>query len=485
MSSSNSEAFEYDFIVVGGGTADLVVTARLVEDPNIHVLVIEAGADLSEDFRGYLNGRAVKHPQGRALGGPSAVNAEAWVPPSAAVSHTLTLPDPDTATYLGLEWVDEQVEGENGLVQVSFLGMLDHEMTGDPFSGKFVGGYGNPCSVDPASKTRSYFVSAYLSPVRKQGNLKVMTDTPVQCIIFDAAGADHTMRGMEILQDGKFIVITAKKEVILAAGCFQSPKLFELSGIGNSRLLESLGTPVVVDNPNAGENLQDHLMTGISFEVKEVVEARDPMVRQEPDAIQTAMKIFMAMIDSDVKDGKQEQDELIDQNMSPNEGSGALFMILAQANWHGNPPHLENFATLGVIQTYPMSRDSVHITSKDLSEPPKIESTYLSHPLDIEVYGRHIYFFQALAKTEPLTSYLKPDGKRNHPTAFLKSLNDAKEYYKGGVVNERLAVYGTKNLRIVDASVMPLIQRGNCQTSVYAVAERAADLIKLDHGLKV
>lgn len=180
-------------------------------------------------------------------------------------------------------------------------------------------------------------------------------------------------------------------------------------------------------------------------------------------------------------------------------------MILAQANWHDNPAQLENFTTLGVIQTHPMSRGSVHITSKDILQPPRIENNYFSHPLDIEVYARHILFLQTLAKTEPLASYLKPNGKRNHPTAFLKDLEDAKEYAratsvtgyhysgtcamlprdKGGFVSERLLVYGTKNLRVVDASIMPLIQRGNCQTSVYAVAERAADLIKMDHGLKV
>lgn len=212
-----------------------------------------------------------------------------------------------------------------------------------------------------------------------------------------------------------------------------------------------------------GENLQDHLMTGISFEVKGGVKTRDPMIRRESEAIQVAMKMYaeekkgqlclagigshayMPMVDSDTKDGKQEQDELIDHFLTvdddpvfkehvrsllknTDEGSGALFMILAQANWHGNPPQLENFATLGVIQTHPMSRGSVHIASKDVSDPPKIESNYLSHPLDIEVYARHILFLQTLAKTEPLASYLKPGGKRNHPTAFLKNLDDAKEY---------------------------------------------------------
>ncbi|CZR52186.1 related to alcohol oxidase, partial [Phialocephala subalpina] len=476
--------------------------------------VIEAGPDPSEDFRvntpamwpslggsdKHLNGREVKHPQGRALGGSSAINAEAWIPPSAAVvdaweqmgnpswnwltlapyyrkSHTLVLLDAWTSTHLA--WNDT-------------FKTLNHEITGDPFSGQSTGGYSNPSSVDPASKTRSYSVSGYLKPVRKRGSLKAMTGTPAQRIVFEAAGENHTARGVEVLQDGKPIIITAKKEVILAAGCFRSPKLLELSGIGSSQLLGSLNVPLLVDNPNVGENLQDHLMTGISFEVKEGIEAKDPLIRQEPDAIQTALKMyaeekkgqlclagigshgFMPLLDSESGDGKQEQDELIDQYIS--EGDDPVFKEhVRELAWQSSTtrelcdswrhPNTPNVPWLGA----PCFQRRLG--------PPKIGSNYLPHPLDLEVYARHILFLQTLAKTEPSASYLKPDGKRNYPTAFLKNLDDAKEYArptsvpgyhysgmcailprdKGGVVNERFLVHGTKNLRVVDASIMPLI----------------------------
>lgn len=302
------------------------------------------------------------------LGGSSAINAEAWIPPSAAVvdawesmgnpgwnwstlapyyrkSHTLILPDPEISAHLGLRWVDEQVKGKNGPVQVSFLGVaedpmskawndsfknLQHEMIGDPFSGRYTGGYSNPSSVSPTSKTRSYAVSAYLEQVRKQNNLTVMTETAALRIIFDTVENSHTAQGVEIMQDGKPIVITARKEVVLATGTLQSPKLLELSGIGSRSILNSLNVHVSIDNPNVGENLQDHLMTGISFEVKEGVRTRDPMVRKEPDAIKSAMNMyaeekkgqlclasigshaFMPMVDSGSIDGEKVQDALID-----------------------------------------------------------------------------------------------------------------------------------------------------------------------------
>ena len=131
---------------------------------------------------------------------------------------------------------------------------------------------------------------------------------------------------------------------------------------------------------------------------------------------------------------------------------------------------------------------------------PRIDPRYLSHALDLEIFARHLCYIETIAGTEPLASLLKPNGKRNAPKAYVKSLDAAKEYAqlaamsnwhsvgtcamlpreKGGVVDERLVVYGTRNLRVVDASIIPIISQANTQSTVYAVAERAADLIKAD-----
>lgn len=139
-----------------------------------------------------------------------------------------------------------------------------------------------------------------------------------------------------------------------------------------------------------------------------------------------------------------------------------------------------------------------HIVSNKSSDAPNIDPRYLSHPLDLELLARHVQFLERLARSPPLSDYIKPNGKRNHSTAHVEDLAAAKDYVRttamstyhpagtcamlprneGGVVDHRLIVYGTENVRVVDASMMPLIPRSNLQSTVYAVAERAADLIK-------
>ena len=188
-------------------------------------------------------------------------------------------------------------------------------------------------------------------------------------------------------------------------------------------------------------------------------------------------------------------------------GPGTVF--LSQVNLHeagksfvGSQFLPGNFVSLGCLQSHPFSRGSAHITSADADAPPRIDPRYLSHPADLEILARHVRALDTQLRTAaPLAALLKPDGRRNHPDAFKvggSDLEGAKKYVrdtavtayhscgtaamlprdKGGVVDPQLVVYGTENLRVVDASIFPLIPRGNILSSVYAVAERAADIIK-------
>lgn len=185
-----------------------------------------------------------------------------------------------------------------------------------------------------------------------------------------------------------------------------------------------------------------------------------------------------------------------------------MFMFLAQANLHETSgksfvgAHLlpENYLSLGIIQSLPFSRGTAHISSANPSDQQIIDPQYFSHPLDIEVMARNLLDVEKLHKAEALARYLKPKGKRNHPDSFITDLESAKKYLrdtvttayhscgtasmlpegKGGVVNEKLLVYDTTNLRVCDASIFPLIPRANIMSTVYAVAEKAADIIKGD-----
>lgn len=366
--------------------------------------------------------------------------------------------------------------------------------------------------------------------------MRILTGAITEKILFTKTGSGAVKAtGVQVLVDGKQETFTPNKEIILAAGAFNTPKLLEISGIGGKALLEKHGIPVVVDNPAVGENLQDHLMTGISYEVVDGIVTGDPLMRQEPEALAQAQKLYFEQkagpftmggiqshaymptpdasglldrLPGPLRPEDAEQYELVRSILdSPNGSSAGWFMFLAQANLHeggksfvGTQLHPENFASLGCAQSHPFSRGSTHISSADVDAMPEIDPRYFSHPADLEIMARHVQALdQKLRPSAELAPYFKPDGKRNHPDSFkLQDLEGAKKYVldtataayhacgsaamlpreKGGVVDSKLVVYGTENLRIVDASIFPLIPRGNILSSVYAVAEKAADIIK-------
>ena len=471
--------------------------------------------------------------------------------------YTLSVPDEATSQHLGLDYITDTDKAARGPIQVCYPGVLHdplskawvdtfkgmkHGLSGNPFSCKSVGGYSNAATVDNSTKTRSYAATAYYAPASQRTNLSVITGAQVEKIGLAQGDGNTIANAVYFNREGESLKVAVRKEVILAAGAFHSPKILELSGIGNPQILTPLDIPVVINNENVGENLQDHLMTGISFEANDGVITGDSLMRQEPEAIAAAIEMYQnykagpmtvggiashAFMptpgSSPVSDMESELQNLLQQYPSdaknqlqydavceilraPDEGTGALFMFLGQANLHNNgnaKDYLQNlqpgsFLSLGACQAHVFSRGTSHIVSNKLSDAPNIDPRYLSHPLDLEILARHVQFLERLARSPPLTDYIKTNGKRNHFTAYVEDLAAAKDYVRttalstyhpagtcamlprseGGVVDNRLIVYGTSNLRVVDASIMPLIPRSNLQSTVYAVAERAADLIK-------
>ncbi|KAJ8126808.1 hypothetical protein O1611_g6832 [Lasiodiplodia mahajangana] len=319
----------YDYVVVGGGTAGLVVAARLTEDADVRVLVIEAGADKRSDpsletpglvagayaddrfiwpFQSTpqpeLHGRHLRQDTGKVLGGssltnfmmamfPSRKNLDTWSkmgnkgwsyndlapyfqkfstshPPSKAIRETLG----------GLGYYQEDMTG-NGPIQLSFddqysvmnekwfqtFAHLGLEMKTDPRTGKAIGAFQNSSTIESGKNTRSSSVTAYYTDeIAKRPNLKVLLETTVQKITTETRDGLVVATGVEVKdKEGKVTTITAKNEVVLAAGTVRTPQLLELSGIGDRDLLESLGINVLIDNPNVGEHMQDHLMTSQQF----------------------------------------------------------------------------------------------------------------------------------------------------------------------------------------------------------------------------
>ncbi|PLB48145.1 glucose-methanol-choline oxidoreductase [Aspergillus steynii IBT 23096] len=592
-----------DYVIVGGGTAGLTLAARLSENSTKSIVVLEAGRNLLEDPRvnipalwttlmgseadwqlqtvpqAALGDRVIKEPQGKLLGGSSGINGQAFIAPSQAgidawskmgakswtweklhpyykKSYTVQLPDDATKAHIGIDWLDQSSNGTSGPLKVSFPAVIQdplcrawvdtfkatgHGITADPFSGKSTGGYSNLAAVDSETKTRSYAASAYGRPAMERPNVHIITEALVQRILFnESEGPNVTASGIEALVQGQIRTVNANTEVIVCAGALNSPKLLELSGIGNEEILRQHNIPAVVHNPNVGENLQDHLMSGISFEVVDGVVTGDPLLRQKPEAVQAAMQLytehkagpmtiggvqsssFMPLVDfqnphdssamkkyldgflSDPSNRDQAIREILEQPDAP---TCSMFMFLAQANLHeatgksfvGQDLQPGNYLSMGVIQSLPFSRGRVHLASTDPSDKPTVDPRYFSHPLDLDIMARNLQDVEKLHTVEPLAKFLKPGGRRNHPDAFLSDLDSAKKYLRdtatttyhssgtaamlprenGGVVDETLRVYGTTNLRICDASIFPLIPAANIMSTVYAVAERAADIIKM------
>ncbi|KAL7940798.1 hypothetical protein V8C42DRAFT_206978 [Trichoderma barbatum] len=595
----------YDYIIVGGGTAGLVVASRLTEDIDVTVLVVEAGKDHQDDplvstpgflamlcgndnydwrFRstpqGGLGNRAVSLARGKGLGGSSAINFMHTVyPPDAAIDAWAKLGNPgwcyqDLAPYYQkfgtrhaptdeirqitrMSNLDDSLSGY-GPIQMSFgqgFGItnsawmdahnaLGFKSTSDPMSGRVTGAFQNATSIDPATKTRSYASSAYLNTqVRQRSNLEVLTEAVVQKINFEGQEPDIIATEIQFrAKDGSLNTVKARREIILAAGAIQSPQVLEVSGVGGSKLLESLGIPVILNNPGVGENLQDHAQVCQTYEVKDGIPSIDMFRDQElvgaaiaqyringdgPLGSATSSTSYLPIVDGNGLLSTEAKKSLLDEYVTD---SSQRNVVLKQLLMEVDAPALsyvafpcqintdiqdlsnfsnytaaakpENYFTILNALGHPFSRGTCHIASPNISISPKIDPGYFTHPADLEILSRSAIFAETLMGTEPLKSSVlaQPSGKRI-PETIPNTLEKAREVVQqrvisnmhlcgtcpmlprneGGVVNNRLLVYGTRNLRIVDASVFPLIPVGNIMTTVYAVAERAADLIKQDH----
>ncbi|KAK7535360.1 uncharacterized protein J3D65DRAFT_574479 [Phyllosticta citribraziliensis] len=609
----------FDYIIVGGGTAGLVLAARLTEDAENQksVLVIEAGANRKGDERvdtpgmmttlyedpsydwafmtepqAGLDGRQIACPRGRLLGGSSAINFSAILYPSKAdfeswsalgndgwdakgmapylrKFHTFIPASEATKKQLLLDdYMDEKLQGTSGPLKVTIpdgyspfneawvkgFKELGFHLPGDPIAGEKLGAFTDPVCIDPINRTREYSASAYFTDdVSSRSNLKLLTETLVEKIELasDSEGSVTATGVVVKTKDGqpKTFRVKAGGEVILAAGSIQSPQLLELSGVGNEEVLKKHGIPVVLDLPGVGENLQDHVLSAISYEIADdqlsADNLRDPALlgavlqqyketHSGPLAGTLLSIAYLPTVDANGAvpspqvsqllsthldsvpypsfPAKDEQYSLLRSRVAnPKESTVEYMFLPLQLNTSPGPTTMQqllapstpgNYVTIVAILNHPFSRGDVHITSADPTKAPRIDPRYLSHPVDLELLGRQTQFIERLARSGPFSAVIKNGGRTLPANAadVLDDLDAAKELAKqrawtcfhpsgtcammprklGGVVDERLRVHGTKGLRVVDASIFPLETLGNIQATVYAVAEKAADMIKED-----
>lgn len=414
----------------------------------------------------------------------------------------------------------------------------------DNSGGRPVGAFLAPTSVDSKTATRSYSASGYYAPNEHLPNLLVLTGALTTKINF-TAGADGLQKAasVNIEKDGVKSTVNVKKEVLLSAGSLHTPQLLELSGVGSPKILAPLGIDTIIDLPGVGENLQDHALAPTVVEVDQSFKTfeifGDPEQLADQQKLYAERKGLLAGVSScfafmpaaafgteanladweksasvsaipefdalhpSVRLGMEKQYEILRGWLKdPNQ----VFSQILTVNGHYpvagvTPDPTKRYTTLLVAYMHPFTRGRVHITSTNPKAHPDLDPKYLANPADSGVLASMISFMRRLFKTGPIAESIQsvtvppfdedtPIEEVNrfvadtlatvhHPVGTASML--PKEL--GGVVDSRLRVYGSENLRVVDCSIIPLELSCNIQSVAYAIGEKAADIILSEASL--
>ncbi|KAF5382002.1 hypothetical protein D9615_004345 [Tricholomella constricta] len=399
-----------------------------------------------------------------------------------------------------------------------------------------------PLNIDQETKTRSYSAVAYYLPNAGRPNLHLLTNAQVIKINLsnkpDASGK-YTATGVTYISNGVTHTASVRKDVIVSAGSVQSPQLLELSGIGNKTILEAAGVKSLIDLPGVGENYQDHLITTTSIKIPNTIETWDIFGNPVPNAtafsqyetnrtgpyassinvvafgsatkltgdkkllsqwLQSIDKQFNA---SNPSPGRRAVYEIERKRLMWNDKSATLELYCAPALSY--PQFFEpntSYVQIASIQTHPFSRGSIHLNSSNPLAPPLIDLNAWAFDIDKQIHIQGAKYARMVTKTAPFSkiveSYVYPgldiDTDQEwesfisntidtpfHPTGTNAMLPKA----YGGVVDPKLKVYGTNNIRVVDVSILPFNLATHLAGTAYAIAEQAADIIKVAHGYRV
>jgi len=530
---------DFDFIVVGAGTAGCIVANRLSADPNKRVLILEAGGNdnwiwfhipvgylfaignprsdwmFKTESEPGLNGRALAYPRGKVIGGCSAINAMISMRGQAA--------DYDHWRQLGLAgWAYDDVRPLFRRLEDHFLGESEHHGTGGGWrveaprlSWKILDAVGDAAEEMGIRKIPdfntgdnegvSYFhvnqkrgrrwssARGFLKPALTRQNLRLETHVLVDRLIVENGRAV----GVRFLQNGEVIEARASGEVLLCAGAIGSVQVLQRSGIGPAEWLAPLGIDVVLDKPGVGRNLQDHLQQRAIYRVTGVRTLNETYWSLPRRAM---MGLDYAFRRRGPLTMAPSQLGIFTRSDSMRARANIQFHVQPLSlDKFGDPLHRFPAITVSACNLQPTSRGTVRIRSSEPDGAPSIAPNYLSTEEDRQVAAdairttRRLMAQKALARFSPKellpgpsvgnddASLAKAAGDIGttifHPvgTAKMGTANDPL-----AVVDERLRFFGIGGLRVLDASVMPTITSGNTNTPTAMIGEKGAEMVLQD-----
>jgi len=528
----------FDYIIVGGGSAGCVLAARLTEDPQTRVLLLEAGPEdrhpwihipigvgktirnksvnwlYKTEPNAATSNRAIPLPRGKVLGGSSSINGhmvtrgqpqdyDSWaeagnagwdfktlLPYFKKIETTVDFPNPDRGTSGPIT-----VERSRGLDELTRLLKAATQEVGIPFNadhnGRDVDGLGYTQRAIRKG-LRMSAAKAYIKPARGRKNLTVQCLAHATKIRFEGLRAV----GVDYVVNGEKRSATANKEVILSSGAVGSPQLLELSGVGQADRLKQLGIEVVLNAPGVGENLQDHFLARGAWQLTQPITFNErssgwPLVK-EVFKYALFRKGFLATAVSHM---------VVFTRSSPDVDRPDLELTITPFTSTKSADFKNLDTTPGVffacVPIRPRSRGHVHIQSADPFQDPVIQPNYLHDEQDQKVTIAGLKLIRKIMKSRAFDGArgdeLWPAHTKQTDAELLQYARDGgltihhvvgscrmgpKDDAGMNVVDSELRVHGLQGLRVVDASIMPTLVSGHTNFPTLAIAERAADIIR-------
>jgi choline dehydrogenase len=532
-----TNAGEYDYVIVGAGTAGCVLAARLTEDPAVQVALIEAGPRDSHPFiqvpalvgaaigtkainwgfmtapQPHLDNRRIPLPRGRVVGGSGSINGMAYFR-----GQPLDFDDWAAEGCKGWSWrevlpyfirsehnqdhVDSPYHGHDGPMNVRHIrrpnrlnqdflaafGAMGEYPRSDDLTGAQPEGYGLRQGTIRNGR-RDSTANAFLRPALSRPNLALLTESPVTRILV----GDGKATGVEIRTALRGLQqIRARREVLLCAGAVQSPQILMLSGIGDAPELRRHGIGVQQHLPGVGGNYHDHLAISILMETDNTL-SYGLSFRTAHRALWNGLQ-YALWREGPLASNLFESTAFIRSSAATDRPDLQIVFQPARRNRNLFPLPLNHGFAISSVGLYPKSRGRVHLASADPAAAPRVEANFLAEPEDMQPLLHGLKLARRVFASEPFRRYAAVEvapgpavtddaalaayvrrvaATAHHPVGTCKMGVDEQS-----VVDLELRVHGVAGLRVVDASIFPHVVGGNTNAPTVMVAEKAADLIR-------